>query len=139
MSEWNKLSGCWSWEERDHSKWADQRLPELLRAQTAFEGSVSVDKCEGEATNLFLRGKKRARAEYEDLKIEFSCKVPSGATVRGRATIPEISSEDIDDFTIELKVTEGGSSEASEANKLLRGMIKTAFQKLTEELLERNQ
>ena len=58
------------------SKWATARMAELIKAQASFAGSATADRCEGgEATVLFLRGKKRARFEFEDLRVGFTCRL----------------------------------------------------------------
>lgn len=77
-------------------KWAKERLHSLLATpQTKFEGSFTVDKCEGEASLLFLHGKKRAGYEFEEFKAKFTC-TRGGCQMKGTVTCPCISSDELD-------------------------------------------
>lgn len=113
MSEWNKLSGCWSWEERDFSKWAEARLKELLPEVSAVE--------ESSATVLFLHGKKRAGCSFDGVTLRVA-----GATVK----VPELSSDDCEDF--ELR-----GSAAADALAALRPRVSDALRTIVKELLEK--
>ena len=53
MSEWNKISGNWSTEERDFSKWGEGRIKELLQdeaycKENGIEGTLKVNKVDGD-------------------------------------------------------------------------------------------
>lgn len=51
MSEWNKISGNWSCEERDFSKWGKDRLKEVMEsraAEFAIGSTLKVSKVEGD-------------------------------------------------------------------------------------------
>eukprot|EP01107_Rhizomastix_libera_P013069 TRINITY_DN3470_c0_g1_i1.p1 TRINITY_DN3470_c0_g1~~TRINITY_DN3470_c0_g1_i1.p1 ORF type:complete len:130 (+),score=34.49 TRINITY_DN3470_c0_g1_i1:54-443(+) len=77
MSAWNSVSGNWSWEERNFSDFAMEYVKKALTEQTIIKGAINVTKCNGEATLLFLHGKKRAGYEFQDLTFKFKLADPS--------------------------------------------------------------
>merc|ERR1712146_792012 len=96
------------WEEKDYSKWAQERLKVLLVETEcpAFSAGdlkiTEVTKAEGDATILFLRGKKRIGFEM-NLKAKWKAKC-NGKSVSGHVEIPSFDSDDWPD-EIEIDIT----------------------------------
>jgi len=111
-STWNRMG---TWEEKDYSKWAQDRLKALLveiecpKFSTGELKVTEVVKAEGDATILFLRGKKRVGFEM-DLKAKWKGKI-SEKEVSGHICIPSLDSDDWPD-DIEISVTIEKSDEA---------------------------
>jgi hypothetical protein len=91
MSAWNKLSGNWSWEERDFTTWATGRFRELVAAKG---GGVVVESIGEEATAsvLFLHGKKRVGCEFPEVKL----RLDSASAFKGTMVVPELSGDGSD-------------------------------------------
>lgn len=146
MSEWNKLSGNWSFEERNFSKWGEERLKELLKAEkdaedAEYKFSCTYDRAEDfEMSVLVIRGKKRAGYEIEGLTLKVELKDKDGAELfSGRLVIDELAVESgCEDFTLTLKKTPSDPKAAAKdldlAKKLTRERFVKCFKALVEEL-----
>lgn len=146
MSEWNKLSGNWSFEERNFSKWGEERLGVLLRdekdgADAEYKLTCTYDRSEDfSMTILFLRGKKRVGYEIEDLTLEVRLRDKDDVELfSGRLIIDELAVETgCEDFSLALKKTPGGNKADAKdielAKKLTRERFVKCFKALVEEL-----
>ena len=77
MSEWNKISGNWSFEERDFSKWGKERYKEILQAEetvnkTGYKGTYKVTKIDGDVFCIVSHGQLKYIANFDELKITFA-------------------------------------------------------------------
>ena len=77
MSEWNKISGNWSFEERDFSKWGKERYKEILQAEetvnkTGYKGTYKVTKIDGDVFCIVSHGQLKYIANFDELKIKFT-------------------------------------------------------------------
>lgn len=124
-SVWNSAG---TWEERDVSAWAKERLQALLLSVELEEAGTkitvkSVTKCTGDARVLFIRGKKRAGFEFH-LALQWEATVASnpetGETTKASGTlvIDELSESSIDDFEVEVTVKSGPSTLKKSVGKL---------------------
>ncbi|KAK8828901.1 hypothetical protein WA538_000904 [Blastocystis sp. DL] len=73
MSAWNKAG---TWEEHDMSKWAKERIPQIFKAAKFDQNGYTitftdVEKCDGQATYVFTKGKKKPGFDF-NLKIKWS-------------------------------------------------------------------
>eukprot|EP00899_Mesostigma_viride_P015057 jgi/Mesvir1/23552/Mv18249-RA.1 len=116
-AQWNQGG---TWEERCVTKWANQRLKELLVGLSVTLASATVtvreiEACKGEATVFLVRGKARHTYEME-VKLRWEAKVGM-VPVEGIATIPEAAFGDVDDIqlTVDIKNKKKESSAAEEA------------------------
>ncbi|KAK8820694.1 Hsp90-like protein [Blastocystis sp. ATCC 50177/Nand II] len=71
-SAWNKAG---TWEECDFSKWAQSRIPEIFKTGHISKNNYeitfpSVEKCDGQATYVFVKGKKRPGFDFS-LRIKW--------------------------------------------------------------------
>jgi len=121
-STWNKMG---TWEEKDYSKWAQGRLKELLVAVECPKFSTGelkvseVTKAEGDATILYLRGKKRLGFAM-DLKVKWKGKC-SDKSVTGYICIPNFDADEWpDDIEIDITIDKSDSAheEARRCTKL---------------------
>eukprot|EP00469_Lotharella_globosa_P007470 CAMPEP_0167784018 /NCGR_PEP_ID=MMETSP0111_2-20121227/7398_1 /TAXON_ID=91324 /ORGANISM="Lotharella globosa, Strain CCCM811" /LENGTH=194 /DNA_ID=CAMNT_0007675031 /DNA_START=85 /DNA_END=669 /DNA_ORIENTATION=+ len=126
-STWNKIG---TWEEKDYSKWAQDRLKALLVETEcpAFSSGelkiAEVTKAEGDATILFLRGKKRIGFEMH-LKAKWKGKV-NGKDVSGHVSIPSFDSDDWpDDIEIDISAekTDENHREARQYMKSVKSNV----------------
>ncbi|EDR22265.1 hypothetical protein EDI_202800 [Entamoeba dispar SAW760] len=77
MSEWNKISGNWSFEERDFSKWGKDRMKEIIQdPQTpktcSYDGTFKVTKIEGDVFILVSHGQLKHIVTLDELKVVFA-------------------------------------------------------------------
>eukprot|EP00903_Cladosiphon_okamuranus_P013940 g12966.t1 len=104
-SAWNKAG---TWESRDMTSWAKQRLQELLGA-VEFDASestvtvVKVDKLEGDAEISFSRGKKRYLFDFRfELKWEAPDLVCGPA--KGVLVYPDVGQDCDGQYDVECQV-----------------------------------
>ncbi|CAH0488418.1 unnamed protein product [Peronospora farinosa] len=108
-SVWNSAG---TWEERDKSEWARERLKHHLLTSFGFEDQAlglsievtSIVRCEGDAKVVFSRGKKRCGYE---LSVKFAWQ--SSDAVSGHVELQDFDDTNGDDF--EVLVTTNGDSE----------------------------
>mmetsp|Transcript_4694 Transcript_4694/g.11403 ORF Transcript_4694/g.11403 Transcript_4694/m.11403 type:complete len:193 (-) Transcript_4694:341-919(-) len=134
-SAWNKAG---TWEEKDFSKWASERLKEALveikpaGGLATFSAVSTVDECH--ASVVHTRGKKKAILEVDKIKVTF--KTEAGG--KGSLTLTEVSSTDLDDMVVKAKVDkagEGGDEKAiAKAVESTRKEIEGVINALVEEL-----
>lgn len=143
MSEWNKLSGNWSFEERDFSKWGEERLGALLKDEkdaddAEYKLSCTYDRSEDFTMSiLFIRGKKRAGYEIEGLTLDVALRDKDNAELfSGRLVIDELAVESgCEDFTLKPKQTpKVAAKDVDLAKKLTRERFVKCFKVLIEEL-----
>lgn len=145
MSEWNKLSGNWSFEERDFSKWGEERLGSLLKSENEAVGTDAEHKlhctydCSGDfgMTIVFIRGKKRVGYEIEGLTLKVELKDSNGSELfSGRMVINELAVEDgYEGFSLSLKQTPSGCSAETKNVDLAKRLTRERFTKCFEALI----
>mmetsp|Transcript_498 Transcript_498/g.550 ORF Transcript_498/g.550 Transcript_498/m.550 type:complete len:199 (+) Transcript_498:114-710(+) len=130
-SAWNRMG---TWEEKDYSKWARDRLKELLlemECPVFSTGELKISDvvtAEGDATILYLRGKKRLGFEL-NLKAKWKGKV-NDKEVSGHISIPSLDSDDWPD-DIEIDFTaEKSDSPHLEARRYVKSMKSTVMKQL---------
>ncbi|GAB1220471.1 hypothetical protein ENUP19_0054G0044 [Entamoeba nuttalli] len=77
MSEWNKISGNWSFEERDFSKWGKDRMKEIIQDPKTpktcnYDGTFKVTKIEGDVFILVSHGQLKNIVTFDELKVVFA-------------------------------------------------------------------
>mmetsp|Transcript_18108 Transcript_18108/g.59496 ORF Transcript_18108/g.59496 Transcript_18108/m.59496 type:complete len:216 (+) Transcript_18108:49-696(+) len=109
-SSWNKGG---TWEEKDYTKWAEQRLKELLpkiaspKGLVTFKEVSSIDDCH--AANVFSRGKKKSVIEIEKIKLGWKVE---GGEAKGKLEITEVSSSALSELHLSVKVDKAGNNQA---------------------------
>ena len=129
-----------TWEEKDYSKWGCSRIKELLKEVKcpAFSnGSLSVSEVttvEGDATVLFLKGRKRYGFDYK-IKLKWKGKVGS-KSVSGELRVLNFESDEWpDDCDIEVsgKERDAAHAEATGYMKAVRSDILKALEVFVQE------
>lgn len=147
-SVWNQAG---TWEEKNVSSWASNRLKELLGSLDALEfsnGNASIDgvsKCSGDAFLVTVRNKKKVNYSYElSLKFKGEWKIKDeDKTVKGHLDIPEFSFGELDDLQIEIRFSDDKSLATEDKTRIckdLRTFLSPIRQKLStfeEELKDR--
>ena len=77
MSTWNQISGNWSFEERDFSKWGKERIKELIQNDESVktvghQGTLKVTKADGDIFVIVSHGQLKYIANFDELKITFA-------------------------------------------------------------------
>lgn len=108
-SAWNAAG---TFEERDTSKWMKQQLgSKLVGMKKETDGvcieTTKLERCEGEARVLIVRGKKRAGFEFA---LELHWTASGAGSGSGVVTIEEVSETSLDDFGLEVSVNEPNAS-----------------------------
>jgi hypothetical protein len=133
-SLWNHAG---TFEERNVSKWAQDRLKDLLVGCSAGGVSVTeVTSVTGDANIWMVRGKKRHGFSFE-ISMSWKMEAAGAATVAGTLKVPNADVEDLDDLTLEPEVTKSGKdkeeAEALAACKQLKGPLEKALQDFLKE------
>ncbi|KAM7253341.1 hypothetical protein ACFE04_025959 [Oxalis oulophora] len=110
-SAWNSAG---TWEEKNLNKWATNRIKELLHSLGSLEFSsgnaeiTHVTKCDGDASLVTVRNKKRVGYTYElTLKVKGEWMIKDEKkTVKANIDITEFSFGELDDLEMEIKLTE---------------------------------
>ncbi|EGZ20956.1 hypothetical protein PHYSODRAFT_354346 [Phytophthora sojae] len=109
-SVWNSAG---TWEERDKSEWARERLKHHILTSFSFDDesikATSVVRCDGEAKLVFSRGKKRCGYE---LSVKFAWE---SGDVSGHVELHDFDDTSGDDY--EVLVTVDGNSQSELAAK----------------------
>ncbi|CAM9357698.1 unnamed protein product [Scytosiphon promiscuus] len=115
VSAWNKAG---TWESRDMTSWAKQRLEELLKAVEfdAPESAVTVvkvDKLDGDAEISFSRGKKRY---LFDFRFELKWEAPDldCGPAKGVLVYPDVGQDCGGEYEVECRV-DGSTPAAAQA------------------------
>ncbi|GAX83043.1 hypothetical protein CEUSTIGMA_g10469.t1 [Chlamydomonas eustigma] len=123
-SLWNHAG---TFEERNVSKWAQDRLKDLLAGCSA--GGVTITEVSsviGDANIWMVRGKKRHGFSFE-ISMSWKMEAAGGISVSGTLKIPNADVEDLDDLTLEPSVTKSGrdkeEADALTAVKKLKGPL----------------
>ena len=135
-SQWNSAG---TWEERDVTKWADEKLNAQLADLKVDTDSLKLNctkvvKCFGEARKLIVRGKPRAGFEYKfELKFKGTA---DGADVSGTVHVEEVSETDIDDVELRVALKKGtaGVSALEDAFRTAMAQHLTQFYTALKEL-----
>ncbi|KAH7476219.1 hypothetical protein PRIC1_000231 [Phytophthora ramorum] len=114
-SVWNAAG---TWEERDKSEWARERLKHHILTAFSFEDeaqglsikATSIVRCDGEAKIVFSRGKKRCGYE---LSVKFAWE--GSDDVSGHVELQDFDDTSGDDY--EVLVSTNGSSQRELAAK----------------------
>ncbi|VVB16403.1 unnamed protein product [Arabis nemorensis] len=110
-SLWNRAG---TWEEKSLTKWANDRLKELLGSVGSLQFSsgkaeiIDVNRCVGDAFLVTVRNKKRVGYTYElSLKVEGEWSFEENTKkVKGSLDIPEFSFGELDDLEVDVKLSE---------------------------------
>ncbi|CAF1698559.1 hypothetical protein HID58_051223 [Brassica napus] len=110
-SLWNQAG---TWEEKNLTKWATDRLKELLRSVGSLQFSsgkaeiVDVNRCVGDAFLVTVRNKKRVGYTYElSLKVQGEWSFEEETKkVKGSLDVPEFSFGELDDLEVDVKVSD---------------------------------
>ncbi|ESQ42579.1 hypothetical protein EUTSA_v10014732mg [Eutrema salsugineum] len=110
-SLWNQAG---TWEEKSLTKWATERLKELLGSVGSLQFSsgkaeiIDVNRCVGDAFLVTVRNKKRVGYTYElSLKVEGEWSFEDNMKkVKGSLDIPEFSFGELDDLEVDVKLGE---------------------------------
>ncbi|EOA14492.1 hypothetical protein CARUB_v10027708mg [Capsella rubella] len=131
-SLWNRAG---TWEEKSLTKWATDRLKELLGSVGSLQFSsgkaeiIDVNRCVGDAFLVTVRNKKRVGYTYElSLKVEgeWSCE-ENMKKVKGSLEIPEFSFGELDDLEVDVKL-----SEDKELSQQLKQLIRLDMKQFLE-------
>ncbi|CAN7006073.1 uncharacterized protein LOC103856713 isoform X1 [Brassica rapa] len=110
-SLWNQAG---TWEEKNLTKWATDRLKELLGSVGSLQFSsgkaeiFDVNRCVGDAFLVSVRNKKRVGYTYElSLKVQGEWSVEEETKkVKGSLDIPEFSFGELDDLEVDVKLSD---------------------------------
>ncbi|CAN7032622.1 unnamed protein product [Brassica oleracea var. botrytis] len=110
-SLWNQAG---TWEEKNITKWATDRLKELLVSVGSLQFSsgkaeiIDVNRCVGDAFLVTVRNKKRVGYTYElSLKVQGEWSFEENTKkVKGSLDIPEFSFGELDDLEVNVKLSE---------------------------------
>ncbi|KAJ8451267.1 hypothetical protein Cgig2_014039 [Carnegiea gigantea] len=139
-SVWNKAG---TWEEKSLSKWATDRIKELLKSVGSLEFSngkaevTDVSRCTGDAFLVTVRNKKRVGYTYEitiDVKGEW---LVGGEKkkLKGHLDIAEFSYGELDDLEVTVKINEGKDLQQQDKQGISQD-LKSFVQPLREKLLQ---
>ncbi|WZY81106.1 hypothetical protein YC2023_027490 [Brassica napus] len=103
-----------TWEEKNLTKWATDRLKELLGSVGSLQFSsgkaeiFDVNRCVGDAFLVTVRNKKRVGYTYElSLKVQGEWSVEEETKkVKGSLDIPEFSFGELDDLEVDVKLSD---------------------------------
>ncbi|KAJ1468441.1 hypothetical protein T484DRAFT_2254815 [Baffinella frigidus] len=99
-SAWNK--GGTTWEEKDHSKWAKDKLTEALLAMQIsdieFTEVSAVEDCH--ASIVYTRGKKKAAITAESIKVSWNSK---DKECKGNFEVVDLASHALEDMQIKVR------------------------------------
>ncbi len=106
-SKWNKGG---TWEEKDNSTWARERMETLfvgveLPAGKLQGGSASITKADsvtGDASVVWTRGKKRCSYEMS-VTLSWTGE-HNGTATSGKVKMPDLDFTNVDDFDIEVTI-----------------------------------
>ncbi|KAL0710067.1 hypothetical protein Bca4012_017045 [Brassica carinata] len=110
-SLWNQAG---TWEEKNLTKWATDRLKELLGSVGSLQFSsgkaeiIGVSRCVGDAFLVTVRNKKRVGYTYElTLKVEGEWSFEEDTKkVKGSIDIAEFSFGELDDLEVDVKLSD---------------------------------
>lgn len=139
-SVWNKAG---TWEEKSLSKWATDRIKELLKSVGSLEFSngkaevSDVSRCTGDAFLVTVRNKKRVGYTYEitvDVKGEW---LVGGEKkkLKGHLDIAEFSYGELDDLEVTVKISEGKDLQQQDKQGISQD-LKSFVQPIREKLLQ---
>lgn len=139
-SVWNKAG---TWEEKSLSKWATDRIKELLKSVGSLEFSngkaevTDVSRCTGDAFLVTVRNKKRVGYTYEitvDVKGEW---LVGGEKkkLKGHLDIAEFSYGELDDLEVTVKINEGKDLQQQDKQGISQD-LKSLVQPIREKLLQ---
>ncbi|XP_010443527.1 PREDICTED: uncharacterized protein LOC104726378 [Camelina sativa] len=131
-SLWNRAG---TWEEKSLTKWATDRLKELLGSVGSLQFSsgkaevIDVNRCVGDAFLVTVRNKKRVGYTYElSLKVEGEWSFEENMKkVKGSLEIPEFSFGELDDLEVDVKL-----SEDKELSQQLKHLIRLDMKQFLE-------
>jgi tetratricopeptide (TPR) repeat protein len=140
-SVWNAAG---TFEERDFTQWAKDKLTELINGtntmcdlkgvqDTVLVEATGISNVEGAASISYIRGQKRFPFDFT-LDVDWSCDLVDGTTIKGKLFISEFSSES-DDISTELR-WEGRDKAGQHANTLVSHIKKEFNDAIVEKLKE---
>ncbi|CAH8386358.1 unnamed protein product [Eruca vesicaria subsp. sativa] len=131
-SLWNQAG---TWEEKNLTKWATDRLKELLGSVGSLQFSsgkaeiVDVNRCVGDAFLVIVRNKKRVGYTYElSLKVQGEWSFEEDTKqVKGSLDIAEFSFGELDDLEVNVKL-----SDDKELSQQLKQLIRLDMKQFLE-------
>ncbi|KAK8802059.1 hypothetical protein WA158_006454 [Blastocystis sp. Blastoise] len=114
-SVWNKGG---TWEETDKTKWSKTRITELLKDGLWIENDYTitipeVEKCDGQATVVFVKGKKRPGYDFS-IKCKWEAiKEGSTDTAKGVFVIDEFADYCDGDYEVAIRSNKSDSYHTS--------------------------
>lgn len=137
-SAWNAAG---TWEEKDVSSWAHKTIKTMLKEiEFAFtDGSAtvkSVSKCEGDATVVFSRGKKKVGFEL-NITIDFTGTHKGTPGIDGQLIIEDLAETSLDDFEWRIKMNEdsiNASAVKFGVNKSAEKVLRSCVGKFVDEM-----
>ncbi|CAN8248421.1 unnamed protein product [Cochlearia groenlandica] len=119
-SLWNQAG---TWEEKNLTKWANDRIKELIGSVGSLQFScgkaeiVDVNRCVGDAFLVTVRNKKRVGYTYElSIKVEGEWSFEENMKkAKGNLDIAEFSFGELDDLEVDVKLS--GDKELSQQLK----------------------
>ncbi|CAH8358722.1 unnamed protein product [Eruca vesicaria subsp. sativa] len=131
-SLWNQAG---TWEEKNLTKWATDRLKELLVSVGLLQFSsgkaeiIDVSRCVGDAFLVTVRNKKRVGYTYElSLKVRGEWSFEENTmTVKASLDIPEFSFGELDDLEVNVNL-----SEDKELSQQLKQLIRLDMKQFLE-------
>ncbi|KAL8139667.1 hypothetical protein V2J09_005688 [Rumex salicifolius] len=139
-SAWNAAG---TWEEKNLNKWAGERIKELLTSidSLAFSNGKAeiseVSRCEGDASVVIVRNKKRVGYTYE-LRIKFKGEWLVGGEkrmVKGHLDIDEFSYGEVDDVQMTVSLSEDKDLKHQDKQSICQD-LKQFLQPVREKLLQ---
>ena len=153
-SAWNQLSGNWMWEERNFSKQAKSRYPELFsdviceNCSSCFPGYTATGtmKIQGEieCSVLVLHGRLRFGLDIDDVRIDVKIMKDDEIVFDGVVSIDNVSTDEgieaIEKTSVHIRETHKSSN--SDANKIACNSIQKALAssaiKLRDEIINKS-
>lgn len=124
MSTWNQLSGNWSFEERDFSKWGKERIKELIQrdenvSKYGYQGTYKVTKADGDIFVIVSHGQLKYIANFDELKITFASTIAG----QGAGTVVIEVDTDIEyKFTYKSKPSDQKAFESNFKNMIVENL-----------------
>ncbi|XP_010278440.1 PREDICTED: uncharacterized protein LOC104612637 [Nelumbo nucifera] len=143
----NSLGSVWNsagtWEEKNLSSWASNRMKELLAAVCSLEFSsgkaeiAEVTKCVGDAFLVTVRNKKRVGYTYElTLKVKGEWMVQDEKkNIKAYIDVPEFTFGELDDLQIEVRLNEEKSLVQQDKLRIIQD-LRLFLQPIREKLVQ---
>lgn len=139
-SAWNAAG---TWEEKNINAWAAERIKDLLTSINSLDFPngkaeiTEVSRCEGDASVVIVRNKKRVGYTYElRIKVKGEWLVRGEKRmVKGHLDIDEFSYGEVDDLQMTVKLTEDKDLKQQDKQTICQD-LKQFLQPVREKLLQ---